>query len=185
MDVDFSVELGRDDPALEIPWSEPEGRLHYFNLKLEPASLAMIPEAAEFPELRAFLAQVNSPESPLESAKCDAWCTTDLQPEEEIFDQPWKFAVYVDLLFTNPAARDSFSHHEQYLKALTALLRSEPEIAASAEFILRRCFYDQESETREGVYFTAYVFGYGPDESQAQRNWTVALRTIGHALLRG
>jgi len=185
MEVDFSVELGRDDPTLEIPWSEPEGRLHYLNLKLESSALVMIPEAAQFPELSAFLVLLNSPGSPLESAKCDTWSTTELQPEEEIFGEPWKFAVYVDLLFTHPAKRDSFSHHEQYLKALTGLLRSEPEIAASAEFILRRCFYHQDSEMREGFYFTAYVFGYGSDESHAQRNCSVALCNVSCAMLRG
>ena len=95
MEVDFSVELGRDDPTLEIPWSEPEGRLRYFNLKLESSALVMIPEAAQFPELRAFLMLLNSPGSPLESAKCDTWSTAKLQPEEEIFGEPWKFAVYV------------------------------------------------------------------------------------------
>jgi hypothetical protein len=183
MEVDSSIELGPDDPTLEIPWSDPEGRLHYFNLKLEPASLALIPEAAQFPELRAFLELVNSRECPLESAKCDAWSTTELQPVEEIFDEPWKFATYIDLLFTDPATRDSFSDHERYLKALTASLRSEAEIAASAEFILRRCFSRQENQVREGFYFTAYVFGYGPDESQAQRRCSVALRAVSHALL--
>lgn len=46
MDVDFTIELGSDDPALEVPWADPDGRLRYHNLKLHPASLGEIPEAA-------------------------------------------------------------------------------------------------------------------------------------------
>jgi hypothetical protein len=37
---------------------------------------------------------------------------------------------------------------------------------------------------REGFYFTAYVFGYGGDESQAQDNCSGALGTVSRALLR-
>jgi len=184
MEVDFSVELGHDDPTLHIPWSDPDGNLHYYNLKFEPEALERVSEVAKFPALRQFLAQVNSPETPLESAKCDMWSTTELRPEEEIFGQPWKFAAYVDLLFSNSATRDSFSLHERYLKTVTASLQSEPEIAASAEFILRRCFYPHDHHMREGFYFTAYVFGYGRDQSQAQDNCSGALGTVSRALLR-
>lgn len=182
MEVGFSVELGHDDPTLHIPWSDPDGKLHYYNLKFEPEALDQVSEAAKFAALRKFLAHVNSREAPLESAKCDVWSTSELQPEEEIFGEPWKFAAYVDLLFSNSSARDSFSYHERYLKAVTTLLKAEPAIPASAEFILRRCFYHQDNQMREGFYFTAYVSGYGSDESQAQHNCSAALRTVSHAL---
>lgn len=183
MQADFSVELGRDDPTLEIPWSDPGGRLRYFNLKLDPASLNRIPEATDFPELREFLAQLNASESPVESAKCDTWRTTELQPEEEIFGVPSKFASYADLLFSDTNARNSFSHHERFLQSLAVLLKSAPESPAAAEFILRRCYSHREGQLDEGFYFTAYVFGYGSDESQARQHWAAALRTVSHALL--
>src|ERR1700756_3083114 len=124
MEADFSVELGRDDPTLEIPWADPRGTLRYHNLKLEPRALDQISEATQAAELREFLAEVNSPASLLESAKCDVWSTAELQPEEEIFGKPWKFASYVDVLFSAPAARASFSRQEQFLKELTASLKA-------------------------------------------------------------
>ena len=37
------------------------------------------------PELGDFLAAVNSPAGILETAKCDAWASTEINPEEEIF----------------------------------------------------------------------------------------------------
>ncbi len=27
MDADFSIELGREDPVLDFPWSDPSGKL--------------------------------------------------------------------------------------------------------------------------------------------------------------
>lgn len=183
MDVDFTIELGSDDPALEVPWADPDGRLRYHNLKLHPASLGEIPEAAEFPELREFLAQRNAPESPLESAKCDVWSTTELEPEEQILGAPWKFASYVDLLFCDPARRGSFPHHERFLRSLATRLKSAPEGPASVEFILRRCYSHRPGQLDDGFYFTVYVFGYGAGESQARQNWSAALTTVSRALV--
>ncbi len=50
------------------------------------------------PELGEFLAAVNSPASILETAKCDAWSSTEINPEEEIFGAACKFGSYVDLV---------------------------------------------------------------------------------------
>ena len=33
MHADFSVELGRDDPALELPWSSDDPEVRYYDLK--------------------------------------------------------------------------------------------------------------------------------------------------------
>ena len=182
MEVDFSIELGSEDPTLDIPWSDAGGAFQYHNLKLEPAALNRIAESAQAPELREFLAEVNSRESALESAKCDVWSTTQLEQEEEVFGEPWKFASYVDLLFSDPALRSSFPLHEQLLKALIAPISAAPETAASVELILRRCFYQRGEALQEGFYFTAYVFGYGVDEAQARRRWAAALQIVRCAL---
>ena len=34
MQADFSVELGRDAPALEIPWRSDDPHIRYFDLKI-------------------------------------------------------------------------------------------------------------------------------------------------------
>jgi hypothetical protein len=183
MQVESSVELGRDDPTLAIPWSDPDSCLQYHNLKLEPSFLAKISEATVFPELREFLLRINSPESPFESAKCDVWSTSELQPEEKILGEPWKFAVYVDVLFTDSVARESFPDHERFLKTLAASLKSEPEILASIEFILRRCYDHRDERLREGLYFTTYVSGYGAGEPEARANCSASLARVSRSLL--
>lgn len=182
MQVDYSVELGRDDETLEFPWTTHDGRLWYFDLKRDPEAVAQIEEAVRAEELRDFLLAANAPLSMLETAKCDIWSTTELNPEEEIFSAPWKFASYVDFLFSDPAARFSLEKHESFLKNLTALLKRVPEIPAAADFFLRRCFYQKKSFVEEGFYVTFYLFGYGQDEAKARKQWGIALNLVAAAI---
>jgi hypothetical protein len=182
MQADFAVELGRDDETLEVPWAAPDGRLRYHDLKRDPDALAHIEEAMLWSELREFLTAVNAQASMLESAKCDAWSSTELNPEEEIFGVPWKFGSYVDLLISDPTVRFSIEKHVTFLKHLIGLLKVVPEIPASAEFSLRRCFYHEGEAVREGYYMTSYLFGYGEDEVQARKQWGIALKLVAAAL---
>ena len=184
MDADFSVELGRDDPVLDFPWTDPEGKFAYYDLKHRPELLAQVEEARQFPELREFLRAVNSNLSAVESAKCDVWTTGDLSPEEEIFGASHKFASYVDLVFSRSDHRESFSFHERFAKRLVELLRQTPETPSAAEVSIRRGFYAEEEKTREGCYFTIYVSGYGDDEDRARRHWEITLKLVAHAVLQ-
>jgi hypothetical protein len=184
MQVDHAVELGADDETLEFPWATLDGGLCYYNLKRQPEALAFVEEAKGFPELKEFLAELNSPASPLETAKCDVWATTEIHPEEEIFDAPWKFGSYVDFVFSGQSARYSFDDHENFLGKLTALLKRVPEIPASAEFLLRRCCFHEGETIREGFYVTFYLFGYGSDETTARQQWGIGLRLVGSAIVQ-
>ena len=183
MDADFSVELGHDDPVLDLPWEDPTGRLAYFDLKRQPELLAHIEEAKKFPELAEFLRTLNSARSLLESAKCDAWATTELSAEEEIFDASHKFASYVDLVFSGDE-RWSFDRHEGFAKQLVALLSRAPETSSSMELCVRRCFFGEAREVREGFYFSVYVNGYGDDEAVARKNWAIGMKLVASAILQ-
>jgi hypothetical protein len=184
MQVDFAVELGPDDETLEIPWAAPHSGPRYYDLKRAPEAIEQIEEATKVPELRDFLVGVNSPKSVLESAKCDAWATTDIHPEEEIFEAPCKFGSYVDLLLSDQSARFSFEDHERLLKRMTELLQRVPEIPASAEFLLRRAYYHENGDSRPGFYVTFYLFGYGADEAKARQQWAVALKLASNAMVQ-
>ena len=141
VEVDYAIELGRDDETLEIPWVAPDGGRRYLDLKREPQALTRLEEAVRIPELHDFLSAINSQVSLLESAKCDAWGTTEINPEEEIFGASCKFTSYIDLLFADEAPRTSFEHHEALAKKLCDLLHHVPEMAAAVELIIRRCLY--------------------------------------------
>ena len=175
MDADFSVELGHDDPVLDFPWKDESGRLAYFDLKRQPELIARVEEAQTWPELGEFLRRVNSARSILESAKCDAWMTTEMSAEEDVFDASHKFAGYIDLVFAGVDRRISFPVHEDFAKRLTELLRRAPEIPSSVEICMRRCIFGDPGEVREGFYFTVYVNGYGNDEPEARKSWAIGL----------
>jgi len=186
--ADFAVELGADDETLEMPWAAEGGSPRYYDLKHHPELLPSLEEAVELPELGEFLSKVNSPQSPLETAKCDAWPSTEINLEEEIFEATHKFGSYVDLLFSDEAKRFSFPEHEHLAKRLTSLLQRAPEMAAAAEFLIRRCYYHEpeeipgQEEIRDGFYFTFYLFGYGADEIQSRQRWVIGLKLVQHAI---
>jgi hypothetical protein len=187
MQADYSVELGREDPALELPWQSEDGASRYYDLKRHPDLVLQIPEAARSPELSAFLSRINAPEFPLQSAKCDAWYSQEISAEEEIFGEAGKLVSYVDLMFTGDGPRESLERHEMLAKNLCALLKRAPEISASVELAIRRCFYhldDNPDESRSGFSITTYVSGFGNDESEARGRWSIALTLLQHALVQ-
>src|SRR5690242_3439166 len=148
MHADFSVELGRDDAALELPWSSTDSAVLYYDLKKHPELLQQIPEAMAHPELGAFLARINAAGFPLATAKCDAWPSREVTPEEEIFGDR-KFVSYIDLVFEDAAARCSFEKHEAFARGLCRLLGQAPEIPAGVEVVIRRCYYHGEAGLSE------------------------------------
>ena len=188
MQADFAVELGADDETLEMPWAAEDGGLRYHDLKRHPEILSKLDEVARAPELGEFLSKVNSPQSPLESAKCDFWSTTEINPEEEIFEATHKFGSYVDLFFSDEAKRFSFPQHEQLAKQLTKLLQRAPDMPVAVEFFIRRCYYHEdeeapgEEEIRDGFYITFYLFGYGDDEAKSRQNWVIGLKLVRSAI---
>lgn len=148
MHADFSVELGRDDAALELPWSSADPAVRYYDLKNNPELLQQIPEAMAYPELGAFLARINAAGFPLATAKCDAWQSREVTPEEEIFGDR-KFVSYIDLVFEGAAERCSLEKHEAFAKDLCRLLSQAPEVPAAVEVVIRRCYYHGAGALRE------------------------------------
>jgi len=182
VEADFAVELGVDDETLELPWAAEDGGPRYYDLKRQPELLLNIEEAGRERELGEFLAAMNAPASILETAKCDAWPSTEINPEEEIFGAAFKFCSYVDFLFSEELQRCSFAEYEQFAKRVTQLLKRVPEIPAAAELLIRRCFHYVGDEIREGFYITFYLFGYGDDELQAHQRWAIALKLVENAI---
>jgi hypothetical protein len=181
MEADFAVELGADDETLEMPWGSADNGPRYHDVKRNIEYLSRVEEAVRVPELREFLAALNSPTSLLETAKCDVWASTEMNLDEEIFGASNKFCSYVDFLFSDES-RYSFACYEQFARSLVNLLRKAPEIPASVEFLIRRCYYHVEAEIRDGLYITFYLFGYGDDDIQARQRWVIALKLVENAI---
>ena len=185
MEAEFSVELGADDPTLALPWSDPEGRWEYHDLRNHPEQIASIPEARTLPELREFLVAANAPSSNLQSVKCDTWFSHEINEEEAIYGAACKFGSYVDVVFHQASPQASFAIHEAFALRLVELIRRAPELPASMEIIIRRAHFESPgTPPREGFYFTLYVIGYGDDEAEAKQSCGIALRLVGHATLQ-
>jgi len=182
MQTDFAVELGHDDETLEMPWDGQESGRRYYDLKCHPELLLELEEAHRVPELVEFLAALNSPASILETAKCDAWSSDQMNAEDEIFGAAHKFGSYVDILFSEETVRCSFADHEKFAQRLVELLRKAPEIPAAAEFLIRRGYYHRDGRVEEGLYITFYLFGYGEDELHARQRWAIALKLVENAI---
>jgi hypothetical protein len=180
--ADWAVELGADDETLEMPWAAQGGGPCYCDLKRHPELLLDLEEVRRVQELGEFLSKVNSPRSLLETAKCDAWSSTEMSAEEEIFGATHKFGSYVDLLFSDEEKRYSFSPHEHLAQRITQLLKSAPEIPAAAELLIRRCYYRDKEKTQDGFYITFYLFGYGEDEVQSRQRWGIGLMLVQNAI---
>jgi hypothetical protein len=147
MQADFSVELGGDAPALEIPWRSNDPDVRYYDLKSHPELVQQIPEAVAHPEMGSFLSRMNAAEFPLATAKCDVWSSREVAPEEEIFGDR-KFVSYIDLVFVDQGNRCSLEKHEAFAKELCRMLSCAPEIAATVELVIRHCYYHQENSVR-------------------------------------
>ncbi|HLY98893.1 MAG TPA: hypothetical protein VKT33_07485 [Candidatus Angelobacter sp.] len=190
MQADYSVELGADDPALELPWQSEDGSLRYFDLRSQPELVLNITEAQNNPDLTAFLTRMNAADFPLQTAKCDTWFSQDITPEEEIFGAHGKFAGYIDLIFVAGSSRISFEHHEWLCRTVCELLRRVPEMSGSVEFVIRRCYYHQKEamqageEHTSGFCVTACVTGFEDSEDEARKHWTIALTLLQNALIQ-
>ncbi len=196
MDADFSVELGppREEATLELPWDSGVAQgPRYLDLKRQPDLLPSLEEAARYSELAEVLRVLNSRNSAFQTAKCDVWSSTELSEAEQIYDASLKFASYVDIVYDEQQvdARYSFFRHEDLARAIADLLKKAPDMAATVELIVRRCYYHQpaaeggkSAEPRSGFYITVYVFGYGDDEDSSRQSWGIALQLVANAILQ-
>jgi len=182
--ADFSIECGANDECLEIPWASEDGALRYVDLRQNPALIADLDEARHFPDIADFLRITNSAGSAFQTAKCDAGFTQELTVEDEPFGTSGKFGSYVDVLFASPVARRSLEQNQACVGSLVRLLQRAPEMPASAEFLVRRCFFADDRTDVDGFYMTCYVFGYSDNEEEARKRWGIALRLLGSALVQ-
>jgi hypothetical protein len=187
MQADYALELGSDDPALEMPWRSPDGACSFVDLKRYPEQLPSIREAEGHAELAGFLRRINAPDLPLQSAKCDVWSSAELSPEEEIFGASCKYVSYIDLLFTGNGMQMSLEKHEAFAREVCQLLERAPEMASGAEFVIRHCHYHRDRQREESVMgfcISAYVSGYGDNPEEARKRWGIALKLLQNVLVQ-
>ena len=183
VEADFGVELGAEDETLELPGTRARDGAHAITTSGGSRNFfSRLKKPSGCPNWASFLRAVNSPAGILETAKCDAWFSIEINPEEEIFGAACKFGSYVDLVFSRGELALFVCRAREIVKRVTQLLKRVPEIPAAAELIIRRCFYHATGAVRDGFYVTLYLFGYGDDEPQARQRWAIALKLVENAI---
>lgn len=193
MDADYSVELGPTAPALEIPWHDPEGQLHYVNLRDGSGTTERnvernvernterIPEAQQFPALRRFLIDLNSPQSAWQTAKCDVW-SSNTETAENLYGAGFSQCCYVDMVFAEQAAaiRGSLEVHQRLAKEIAQRLEADEALPATAEIVVRRCYFHSRKdialeESEAGYCLTMFFTGFGESAKEAEQSWERAM----------
>jgi hypothetical protein len=199
MQADWSVELGGEAAALELPWSDPSGLLLYVDLRAAAArgelqaALAQIPEARQWTALDSFLQAANAPQGLWMSAKCDALCGL-CDPWENEFRAPWELSGYVDLLFAGALQERRLSRlaHEQAARALARALDEQGPAEAVAEIVVRHCFFHPSecptsapaAASQNGYCLTLFLTAWGSGEQEACARWSAALEAAACCLSR-
>ncbi len=188
MEADHSLDLGPAAPALEIPWQDPEGRLHYFDLRRQPDAIEHIPEALEFPALRRLLLAVNSPPSAWQTAKCDVW-PDEAEPSENPYDAPFEQSCYVDLVLAEQTAalHEDLLVHQLAAEEMAHMLSANESLEALAEIIVRRCYFHRSIDAEEsdaGYCLTLFLTGYGATPAKAAECWGRAMDFAAACVLR-
>lgn len=178
MDAEFSVELGRDDPTLAVPWTSPDGSCGYVDLSAHPEEIDRLSEVLQFQELGQVLHRLNAGGSPYRTAKCDAWFDTLMDVDDEPYESSVKCASYIDVYFAGEHRLAEFPQHEFAARAVVKNLRGLPDQNARVEIAIRRCYFLDAAEPAEALYWTLYAFGYGDDISEARAAWGRALGEV-------
>jgi len=185
MDAEWSVAAAADDPVLIVPWSSStdeagaerfeEARVqHFIDLRADPARIDDIPEAAHWPELRTALLQLNAANSPVFTAKCDAWELSEEERQLDFGPVANGIGAYIDILPLQIETYRSLSAQIAMARRLTASVRPLPPPDARLDCILRPAQWRE----RAGYALTLHIFGYGDDLLTARAHWTQAIEQI-------
>jgi hypothetical protein len=190
LDADWSVELGVDDAALEYPWTDPDAKMKFIDLRRSPEQIELLPETAREPELANALLALNSTESVFATAKCDLWLDDEPAQSERVYGAV-KFGSYIDCVLCDPdmSMRSNFTWHESLVKLASEMASSE-DVPGTIEYVVRRCYFHPEGMRTDEDYFlssglcvTVYASGFGDSAVAARSQWADVLDLACEALL--
>jgi hypothetical protein len=165
-------------PIIDAAWPR------FIDLRAHPRRIAEISEAASFPALARALVQLNSPASPVWTAKCDVWIPGAFDPDE--LDAPpsqssHALACYIDLLPSSAHQWPSPALVEAFCRSLCDLLRAIPLRNCRADLIVRRAIV---APSENALAITAYLTACGPSARSAKANLSRALSALSAAITR-
>ncbi|MFP5236991.1 MAG: hypothetical protein ACLGSD_13905 [Acidobacteriota bacterium] len=176
MEADWEIEIGGAAPVIDAAWSG------LIDLRAEPIRIREVCETTQLPGLAQALLQLNAPLSPVWTAKCDLWETTDFDADEmnaDPADANQALACYIDLLPRSPRQWTSPEMAIDACKIWCSKLHSIPLANCRADFVIRRAWITSDRET---VGITAYLTACSADAPAAQITLTAALGALASAV---
>ena len=179
MEADWAVEAGGDAARIEADWAG------LVDLRRDAAFVDQIAEARKHAALRAALLELNGPDSPLFTSKCDAWTLAQDEIDPLEFDcAPNEtrvgLASYIDAIVLDRAIFASFEVHEAWVKRAALALREISAHRGRVDLVVRAATADGA----DGFGVTLYAAGCGVDSSAAETAWAEILRAAAVATMR-
>lgn len=171
MEADWAAEVGPDLPVIEADWPG------LVDLRSDPEAVERIPEAADYAALRNALLQLNAPESPVRTTKCDVWTLTAQEIDPLEFgcapgSELVGLACYIDLVAIEPALFASFERHEAWARRAVKEMREAAAAAGRVDLVIRAA----RAAGGEGFAMTLYAAGCGADAAAVRASWASGLR---------
>ncbi|MGA7523537.1 MAG: hypothetical protein WBW84_13870 [Acidobacteriaceae bacterium] len=179
MEADWAVEVGGDAARIEVDWAG------FLDLRRDAGLVDRIPETRNHPALSAVLLELNSPESPMFTSKCDVWklAAGEIDPLEfdcEAGEAQEGLAGYIDVIARNSGSLRSFAEHEAWVRRAALALRRETVRRGRVDLVVRAA----TAGGVNGFGVTLYAAGCGMDSSAAETAWGEILRRAVMATMR-
>lgn len=148
----------------------------YRRVKGDNAAIESIPEAAHCPEYQAFLREINSTDSPIESVGCEkSFFPVSDQPTINV-----KLGSYTDIIFSD-FKLNSDPKNILYLASLFAVtLNGSAAWWSGAEMGIQRLRALYRCHKPWGLLLR--VLGYGRTEGEARKTWAKSLDRLSGAV---
>ena len=177
MESDWEVEIAPDAPVIDASWDG------YINLRTRCDRVNEIREADEFPALAETLIRLNSPSSPVWTAKCDVWPLQTFDPDELEAERDTAIVAlgcYIDLLPSNGRTWSTVDASADWCRLLCLRLRDRPVRQCRADLVVRHAFLAHDST---GLGITSYLAACGPTLLEAAAVLSKALIVLADSVL--
>ncbi|HWE85227.1 MAG TPA: hypothetical protein VG267_09805 [Terracidiphilus sp.] len=181
MEADWEFEIGPDAPVIDAAWPG------LVDLRDHPDRIREIGETLAA-GLAPALLRLNSPASPVWTAKCDMWEPGAVDPDEmdaTAGEAAFARACYIDLLpregsgWSGPSLSPSLL--EAFCRRLCAALKAIPARNCRVDLVARRAILHAG---REALGITAYLTACGSAEDRAAAALAAALAALADSCSR-
>lgn len=179
MEADWEVELGAGAPVIDPHWPG------FVDLRVQPEQAYALPEVDDLPALGEALIALNSPASPVWTAKCDVWPADAFDPDE--LDGPsmtglQAMGCYIDLLPKSNQHWQSASEVTHWCRGMCERMRTIALSSCRVDLVVRHANLREE---RLDYGVTAYLTAAGVDHAAIVQVMSSALAALADSVCKG